>query len=206
MYRDVWVFIDVDGTLIDKDDCPRPYVAEFFRRIRQLKHVRIVVWSAGQAGNRGAALGEYARRKIESIDRKLETDIRSMVDEYLWKGTPFIVTGRQFYVDDMPDLLFAKAKDGHGTFRVPFYEASLDHRQNDPWLLQASRAIEDFVWSEHAGVSGARDPDNGAQSETPSQDVGEGACGSCGKTSPKDCRCDSVLNSLSRGLTVKTSP
>lgn len=146
--KTVWVFFDVDGTLVDKDDVPRPYVEECFRRIRQLKNVKIIVWSAGLAGSRGASLGEYARNKISSIDARLGTSIREMVDDYLWKGTQFILTAPQFYVDDMKELLEAKNRPGNGTFQVPFYESVLDPYQNDMWLLLASRAIEDFVWSQ----------------------------------------------------------
>jgi hypothetical protein len=138
--------MDVDGTLVDKDDEPRPFVAEFFRRVRQLKNVKIVVWSAGLAGSRGAEFGQYAKDKIAMIDRKLRSNIQNMVNAYLWKGTKFILAAPQFYVDDDPTLLEAKKKMGHGTFQVPSYDSSVDVDGDDHWLLNASRAIEDFVW------------------------------------------------------------
>lgn len=174
MSNQIWVFVDVDGTLVDKDDNPRPYVAEFFRRVKSLKNVRIAVWSAGLAGSRGAAMGEYARQKIAHIDHIQNTNVASLVDDYLWKGTKLILTGPQFYVDDMPSLLDAKRTCGCGTFQVPFYEASLDLRQEDMWLLKASRAIEDYVLGKGHGNadrierSGTND---GTESSAPRQAV-----------------------------------
>jgi hydroxymethylpyrimidine pyrophosphatase-like HAD family hydrolase len=140
MYKG-WVFVDVDGTLIDKDDNPRPFIRELFEGLKKLNLI-LVIWSGG---------GEkYARHQVAKISVanphpvSKGYDIFKLVDEFRWKGTPVTWTHIRpvFFIDDSKFIEQEHAEDGSEVFRVPFYEASI--MENDPWLLRALHAAEKF--------------------------------------------------------------
>jgi len=139
----MWVFVDVDGTLIDQDDNPRPYIPEFILGLKELE-CTIVIWSAG--GNK------YAEQKFNMICNRLyyggntNWDLRKLIRSYLSKhnhiDAALILKDDQFYVDDVQELLDSVQKQGHGTFKVPFYnDPSGVNEKDDRWLLKARDAV-----------------------------------------------------------------
>ena len=163
----MWVFVDVDGTLIDIEDNPRPYIPEFILKLKELG-CTIVIWSAG---------GEkYAESKFNMICNKLywgknpNWDLYPHIRTYLGKrnheDAAFDLKDFQFYVDDVQELLDYMVKKGHGTFKVPFYLdptcASIADK-DDRWLLKAAEAIEKDLNERCGGPSG---PEHGEDSET----------------------------------------
>jgi len=131
-----WVWIDVDGTLIDIDDEPRPYIKELFERLYNLG-VTIVVWSAG--GH------DYAAQKIGMVSRKIEFDLDQYVQTYWWKPwhNMIVLNVDRFYIDDVKEMLEAREREGHETFWVPFYV--ITNSQSDDWLLRAANAVEKWI-------------------------------------------------------------
>lgn len=132
----IWVFVDVDGTLIDQWDTPRPYVRELIEALRRLD-VNIVVWSAG--GHK------YAEDKLHIISRKINFDLSGYIDAYWWKAWQgmIVLNKTKFYIDDASELLKAREAEGHGTFKVPFYRGP--SKKDDKWLLKAIDAVKTFV-------------------------------------------------------------
>lgn len=130
MYKG-WAFVDVDGTLIDKDDNPRPYIKELFEGLKKLNLI-LVVWSGGGR--------EYAERQIV----KLGQDYWDLVDEFKWKGTPVSWTHIRpvAFIDDSDFIEKEHTEDGSWVVKVPFYEAST--MLNDSWLLRAFFQVEKF--------------------------------------------------------------
>ena len=139
----MWVFVDVDGTLIDQDDNPRPYVPEFILGLKELG-CTIVIWSAG--GSR------YAEQKFNMICNRLyyggntNWDLRGLIRSYLSKhnhrDAALILKDNQFYVDDVQELLDSVQEQGHGVFKVPFYnDPSGINEKDDQWLLKARDAV-----------------------------------------------------------------
>lgn len=166
----MWIFVDVDGTLIDIEDNPRPYIPEFILKLRELG-CTIVIWSAG---------GEkYAESKFNMICNKLywgqnpKWDLCPLIRTYLGKrnneDAAFDLKDRQFYVDDVQELLDYMAQKGNGTFKVPFYSdpaiANLADK-DDRWLLKAADAIEKDL---HARCSGSSVAEHGEDSTTLSE-------------------------------------
>ncbi|KKM19587.1 hypothetical protein LCGC14_1654190 [marine sediment metagenome] len=157
----MWVFVDVDGTLIDIEDNPRPYIPEFILKLKELG-CTIVIWSAGGA--------LYAESKINAICNRLyysenpNWDLRPHIRTYLGKrnhkDAALILKDYQFYVDDVQELLDAMDREGHGTFKVPFYTEAL--AEDDRWLLKAAEAIEKDL---HARCGGPSSPEHGETSE-----------------------------------------
>ena len=145
----MWVFVDVDGTLIDIEDNPRPYIPEFILKLKELG-CTIVIWSAGG--------DDYAESKFNAICNRLywsenpNWNLQPHIRAYLWKKTlvdaALILKDCQFYVDDVQELLDAMAEQGHGTFHVPFYAdpalVSIADK-DDRWLLKAAEAIERYM-------------------------------------------------------------
>jgi len=137
----LWVFVDVDGTLVDHLDNPRPYVRKFFYSLKEELGCRVIVWSAG--GH------DYANRKIGMISRKIQKDLNPFIDAYMWKADSdkIVEANPQFYIDDVEDLIEAKIQKGHGGFKVPFYcdptVASIANK-NDQWLLKAIVAVQEY--------------------------------------------------------------
>jgi len=139
----MFVFVDVDGTLIDQNDNPRPHVAELLRRLKIGDH-KIIVWSAGGA--------QYAERKINMVANHL-TYVRNdqvNLDQYVFgyadkSEPPVIQESPKFYIDDMKELVAYVQSVGHGAFLVPFYDATLDQCKQDNWLLKAAEEVERFA-------------------------------------------------------------
>jgi len=130
-----WVFVDVDGTLVDQKDNVRPWIRGLFSDLKN-SDCFVVVWSAGGAG--------YAERKMEMISRKLEFDFTPLVDAYMWKADGKSVHAEsRFYIDDAEGLIDAMKLSGYGTFLVPFYCSSAEAVDN--WLLDAAVAVEHFI-------------------------------------------------------------
>lgn len=188
----MWVFVDVDGTLIDQNDNPRPYIVEFFSRIKDLG-CTIVVWSAGGA--------DYAETKLNMIANKLwyrspkdgktqEIDIRLLVHMYLWKmdWCNWKIQEKQFYVDDEASLLEAADDRGYGTFEVPYYqdpnEVSIADK-DDQWLLRAADAIERVMDEE---VHRSIDQNDGEPSLETQEAMGQDSGGSSDEVSDSPAR------------------
>ena len=146
----IWVFVDVDGTLIDANDEPRPYVWELLYCLKQLD-CYVIAWSAGGA--------DYAESKIGMISRQIDVDLESFVDAYLWKAdmNKIVTDNPRFYIDDADGLLESMERSGHGTFRVPFYNDTT--MKNDRWLLQAANAVEQFINERNSGRPSTDDGD-----------------------------------------------
>ena len=188
----MWVFVDVDGTLIDQNDNPRPYIIEFFTRIKDLG-CTIVVWSAGGA--------DYAERKLNMIENKLNwyspsqscnVDIRSLVTVYLWKmgwkDDTKNIQEKQFYVDDEECLLEIADRRGYNTFKVPFYQNPADvdiAEKDDRWLLRAVNAIEKAIDEE---VHRSIDQNDGEPSLETQEAVGQDSGGSSDEVSDSPAR------------------
>jgi len=154
-----WIFVDVDGTLIDHNDNPRPYIIELFQRLNTMG-CNIIVWSAGGA--------QYAQRKIGMISNRLSHTLKEVVnlDELIYayadkSAPPVIEDSLKFYIDDMVGLIECVQKTGHGAFWVPFYAESLDPHKKDNWLLRAAEAAEKFVNGQNSTKTFS---DNGRQS------------------------------------------
>jgi hydroxymethylpyrimidine pyrophosphatase-like HAD family hydrolase len=161
----MWVFVDVDGTLIDIEDNPRPHIPEFILKLKELG-CTIVIWSGGGA--------DYAEQKFNAICNRLywsknpnwnlQPHIRTYLEKWNFEDAALILKDFQFYVDDVQSLLDNMAKKGHGTFKVPFYMdpaiADLADK-NDRWLLKAVEAIERDL---HERCGGPSDPEHGEDS------------------------------------------
>ena len=139
-----WVFVDVDGTLIDANDEPRPYVSELLYCLKKQLDCYVIVWSAGG--------DDYARRKLGMISRKIDVDLIPFVDAYLWKADmdKIVIDNPRFYIDDAVGLLESMERSGYGTFRVPFYNNTT--MENDRWLLQAADAVKQFINKKDIGL------------------------------------------------------
>lgn len=130
-----WAFVDVDGTLIDKDDNPRPHIRELFLGLKKLNLI-VVVWSGGGK--------EYAANVIEDISSKIGWNLNPWIDEYRWKGTPIIWSHIRpvFFIDDSDFIKTEHTEDGSDVMKVPFYESTTMH--NDSWLQRALHEAEKF--------------------------------------------------------------
>jgi hypothetical protein len=138
MKMNKWVFIDVDLTLIDHDDRTRPNVKELIEKLRRLD-CKIVIWSAG--GHL------YAEQKFDRICQDVNFNLRGYVHAYWWKAwqDKIVITAPRFYIDDEQSMLDARMREKHATFKVPKYNADLDLKQTDDWLLKAADAVEKWV-------------------------------------------------------------
>lgn len=137
-----WAFVDVDGTLIDKDDHPRPHIIELFQRIKKANAI-LVVWSGGGA--------EYAKSVVRMLSQKLNYNLTDMVNHFLWKGNPIQWNHIRpvWFVDDSKQIKSEHSSDGEKTCLVPFYHSST--MESDQWLRIAAKDLELFVNEYHAG-------------------------------------------------------
>jgi hydroxymethylpyrimidine pyrophosphatase-like HAD family hydrolase len=175
----IWVFVDVDLTLVDKEDNPRPHFPQFIKRLHDLGCV-IVIWSAGG--------DSYAESKFHMINNwyhyragmpgaaHLRKYIHTFLGKRNWTDTGLILREPQFYIDDEMFLIDAMEEKGHGVFKIPAYEASVDPSHQDRWLLYAADAVERFVNDRHEEDSRQHNPDNGDQ-PSQLQDVEESSDG-----------------------------
>lgn len=133
-----WAFIDVDGTLIDANDNPRPYIKELFQGLKDLNLI-VVVWSGGGK--------EYADLKVQSICNKtINWDLyNNIVNDFMWKGTQIAWDhiNPVFFIDDAEGLLDYHSKLGAGGFKVPFYDSTI--MENDNYLLLALEACKKYM-------------------------------------------------------------
>ncbi len=129
------VYIDVDGTLIDKDDNIRPHIPELIDGLINLG-CKIIIWSAGGE--------DYAESKWNMICNQIfeQTDevYHKKVDTFMWKHKEFnwkdaLLIGDRCYIDDHLELIFNMVNKGHSGFLVSFYEKST--KPNDKDLLEA---------------------------------------------------------------------
>ena len=127
-----YVFLDVDGTLIDKDDNSRPYIPELIDGILNIG-ATIIIWSAGG--------DKYAESKWNMICNKIFKSTGKLyhdkVVNFMWKKDwqETALVGDRLYVDDQPELISAASDNNHTGFLVRFYEKSL--MQDDKELLEA---------------------------------------------------------------------
>lgn len=135
MYKG-WTFVDVDGTLIDIDDNPRPEIRELFITIKNLDLI-LVVWSGGGK--------EYAEKVIKDISFRLGWDLRNFVDNFMWKGTPIQWSHIKpvWFVDDSKHIKQEHSTDGERVFLVPFYNSIT--AANDTWLIKAREDVQQFM-------------------------------------------------------------
>ena len=131
--------MDVDGTLISKDDEVRPYISELMRGLNE-RGCSITVWSAG---------GEnYAESKWNMICNKIfystGEQLHDMVSHFSWKlnWESRALIGKHFYIDDEPAILSVAQRSGYGTHQVSFYEPIL--MKDDHELLDALEAARRF--------------------------------------------------------------
>lgn len=132
------VFVDVDLTLIDKDDVPRPHVPEFFEKLHNLG-CRVIVWSAGGQS--------YAERKIEMLERKLELELKQYINEFVSKGFSVEQDGA-FYIDDAEGLLSFQQTKGNPVYKMSPYESAIMFSDNE--LLKAAEAVAKHLESSTA--------------------------------------------------------
>ena len=126
-----WAFVDVDGTLIDANDNPRPFIRELFYGLKH-ENLILVVWSGGGR--------VYAENQV----RKLGEEIYNLVDEFRWKGTPVAWNHIRpvFFIDDSEFIEEEHNVAKEAVFRVPFYNK--DTAVNDEWLLRALHSAQTF--------------------------------------------------------------
>lgn len=109
------LYLDVDGTLIDKDDHIRPFIKELFETAYR-KGFCIFVWSAGGV--------DYAKIQLQRIYHKLEMNTPVMIVPKEFSYVRF-KDFRSVCIDDMEDVCISFLKwKGHG-HKVPYYESLL---------------------------------------------------------------------------------
>lgn len=132
-----WAFVDVDGTIIDENDRPRPYIKELIETLYNLNLV-VVIWSGGG--------DKYAEDKFNRACYKIgHPELLNYVSQYLWKANKIEWSHIRpvFFVDDSEYI--AKEHEGEGflVFRLPFYHETT-MGATDKWLLGAANAAERF--------------------------------------------------------------
>ena len=141
----MYVFVDVDGTLVGKKDEIRPHVISFFWQVSTIPDVKIIVWSAGGQ--------EYAKGKIESIVSRMmwksvsqqAVDIRPMIYSYAWKQD-WLTKWKDckepiFFIDDSKEMIEASIEKGYYGYGIPYF----DPEQEDSWLLKAAEQVKTWV-------------------------------------------------------------
>lgn len=120
------LFIDVDGTLIDKDDSIRPFVKELFETAHA-KGFFIFVWSAG-----GVA---YAKLQLERIYYKLgmSTPVSIIPKDFSYVRFKDF---RSMCIDDIQEVCDSFLKWGSHAKKVPYYESTI-HLQDTTLKLIA---------------------------------------------------------------------
>jgi len=139
------VFVDVDGTLVDGRDIPRPYIYEFFSKLKELG-CHVIVWSAGGQ--------QYAENKISMIERKINMEVGMFIDGYLWKLDYWDqqFDDKQFFIDDSSGIINRAERSGHKGFLILFYDSRgkkeyLIEDKNewrDEWLLRAFEEVKKY--------------------------------------------------------------
>ena len=118
------LYLDLDGTLIDKDENIRPFVKELFETA-QAKGFSIFVWSAGGVN--------YAKLQLERIYLKLDLRVPVLI---VPKDFSHIKQKdwRSICVDDMEPVCISFREWGGRGYKVPYYESTIhrdDHELKD---------------------------------------------------------------------------
>lgn len=126
------IFIDVDGTLIDIDGNPRPFVGWFFEQLHTVHpEWSVYVWSAGGV--------PYAQSRVNQLERRLRGPLH--VCKVLAKGLGFPRSVLAFFIDDHEGLITEAEYHGWGTYLLPFY----DGETGDDHLVKAYHHLEDYA-------------------------------------------------------------
>ena len=132
-----FAFLDVDGTLIDKDDNVRPHLSELIDGLLELG-ATLIIWSAG--GNK------YAESKWNMICNKIYRETGKVyhykVTDFMWKKDwqETALIGDRLYIDDQAELVLEASDKKYAGFLVSFYEsATMD---TDVELLEALEFAE----------------------------------------------------------------
>lgn len=129
------IYLDVDGTLIDKDDNLRPHVVELITSLHD-RGFGIYIWSGG--GLHYAA--DHARRIFKLCDNP---DIHiNVIEKDLSKVRS--KSKYNFVIDDMQDIVdnFRDMFDANG-YRVAVYDAALS--MNDNYLRYAFSRLLEYI-------------------------------------------------------------
>lgn len=120
------LFIDVDGTLIDKDDNIRPFVKELFEAAHA-KGFFIFVWSAGGVN--------YAKIQLQRIYHKLgmNTPVSIIPKDFKYVRSKDF---RSMCIDDMHEVCDSFLKWKAHAKKVPYYESTI-HLQDSALKLIA---------------------------------------------------------------------
>ena len=118
------LFLDCDGTLIDKDENIRPFVKELFE-IAHAKGFSIFIWSAGGV--------TYAEQIISRVYKKLGITTPAQIvqkdSKLIRNRTEDIVC-----IDDQLEVVENFIRQGWRGFKVPYYESTIhkeDHELKD---------------------------------------------------------------------------
>lgn len=146
MYKG-WAFIDVDGTLIDEYDQPRPYIKELIDFLT-INKVRVIIWSGGGK--------QYAEDKFHRACIKIgHPELFTLADGFLWKADKIEWNHIRpvWFVDDSEYIQKERSKEpGFRVFKVPFYHTHT--MKNDGWLL-AARTDADVFFQKY-GLGGEK--------------------------------------------------
>jgi hypothetical protein len=125
-------FVDVDGTMIDREGRARPYLCDFLDGLDAFGGA-IVVWSAGGV--------DYAQHRLTQIERQVGrryNDV-AVIPKGMRKDASY--GGPKVFVDDHEGLIVAKEQDGHFGVLVPYYDGGAE----DTALVLALRDITYWV-------------------------------------------------------------
>ena len=109
------LYVDIDGTLIDKDDNIRPFVGELLETAHA-KDFKIFIWSAGGI--------DYAQRQTRKIFARINPKARVTI---VAKDLSKVHTDDKMStcIDDMQEVTDSFIKKGLRGFKVVFYESLL---------------------------------------------------------------------------------
>lgn len=134
-----FAFIDVDGTLIDKDDNVRPFVPELILGLNKLGY-SITIWSAGGGMYAANKWNMICNRIFHTTGEYLYEEVKNFAWKLDWESEALI--GEHFYVDDTESILEKVKSKGHKVYKVSFYEKSINQYDVDNELWLALKYIE----------------------------------------------------------------
>jgi FMN phosphatase YigB (HAD superfamily) len=129
-----WVFIDIDGTILDIEDNVRLHTCDLFQRIVDLKGT-IIVWSEG-----GENYAKYAVRQLPYD-----------AQQYIWlttgknSGKDQALLGPKVFIDDSKafiDKQIEKNPESNKGFKVPFLSIL---GAQDEEFLEVMKELEAWV-------------------------------------------------------------
>jgi FMN phosphatase YigB (HAD superfamily) len=125
------ILIDIDGTLVDKDDNPRPFIDKLLDTINANDYVALL-WSGGGI--------YYARDKARRLG--IEKKIIGIVPKTTETMSKMLIDPKEYYViDDSQDLIDAMETAGCRGFKVPFYESAMEDKHSENILLEVREDI-----------------------------------------------------------------